>query len=234
MLDSSATFPNCGWNETARAHIKAVVSLSGPTQFCDWSSPGIIPPQKLIDFENDLDNYVGLRPQTHCDPDCDWSGSCALDQASPAWLVSHGATSSPPPVMLYSTTGDPVPYSQSKDMQDALKNIQFPSLHVERWLMTYTYGDPHDHAYKVLARAKQRPHQRRPVRQPGSDHFLTGSLMNTSFSRLRFLVAAAVLFSAAQRPSFAGSATGRQTLRAEIGTPRRIGRPRRYQTRQRM
>jgi autotransporter-associated beta strand protein len=31
--------------------------------------------------------------------------------------------------------------------------------------------------------------------------------MNTSFSRLRFLVAAALLFSAAQRPSFAGSAT---------------------------
>ena len=59
MLDSSATFPNCGWNETARAHIKAVVSLSGPTQFCDWSSPGIIPPQKLIDFENATPEATG-------------------------------------------------------------------------------------------------------------------------------------------------------------------------------
>jgi pimeloyl-ACP methyl ester carboxylesterase len=32
-----------GWNETARSHIKAIVSFSGPTQFCDWSNPGIIP-----------------------------------------------------------------------------------------------------------------------------------------------------------------------------------------------
>src|SRR5438876_5422053 len=27
-----------GWDETARSHIKAVVSLSGPTQLCDWSN----------------------------------------------------------------------------------------------------------------------------------------------------------------------------------------------------
>src|SRR5439155_25461202 len=35
----------------------------------------------------------------------------------------------------------------------------------------------------------------------------TGSSMRTSFNRLRFLVAAVLLFSAAQRPSLAGSAT---------------------------
>src|SRR5438552_9140055 len=45
------------------------------------------------------------------------------------------------------------------------------------------------------------------MRKPGGDHLLAGSLMNTSFSRLRFLVAAALLFSAAQRHSLAGSAT---------------------------
>ena len=147
MLDSSATFPNFGWNETARAHIKAVVSLSGPTQFCDWSNPGGIPPNALTSFENDLDNYVNLQPQTNCDPDCDWSGNCALDQASPAWLVSHGATSSPPPVMLYATTGDPVPYSQADDMKTAL-SMQFPLLHVEKYRMSYAYGSQHDHSFK--------------------------------------------------------------------------------------
>src|SRR5439155_19725323 len=43
--------------------------------------------------------------------------------------------------------------------------------------------------------------------KPGVDQFLTVSFMNTSFRRLRFLVAAALLFSAAQRHSLAGSAT---------------------------
>jgi acetyl esterase/lipase len=35
-----ATGAVSGWNEAARAHIKAVVSLSGPSQLCDWSNPG--------------------------------------------------------------------------------------------------------------------------------------------------------------------------------------------------
>src|SRR5437667_8926445 len=48
------------------------------------------------------------------------------------------------------------------------------------------------------------------MRKPGGDHLLTGSLMNTSFSRVRFIVAAALLFLAAQRPSLAGSATWNQ------------------------
>ncbi len=144
-LDAASTVS--GWDETARAHIKAVVSLSGPAQFCDWSNPGNIPDTALTNFENDLDNYVNLPPQTNCDPDCDWTGNCALDEASPAWLVSHGATSNPPAFLLYSTTGDHVPYSQSADMRDALRS-QFPSLPIDRWLMTYDYGSTHDHAFK--------------------------------------------------------------------------------------
>src|SRR5437899_12177034 len=48
------------------------------------------------------------------------------------------------------------------------------------------------------------------MRKPGGDQFLTVSFMNTSFRRLRFLVAAALLFSAAQRHSLAGSATWNQ------------------------
>ena len=140
-----------GWDDTVPQKIKAVVSLSGPTQFCDWN--GTVP---LTEFENDLDNYVHLQDQTNCDPSCDWSGNCALDQASPAWLVSHGATSSPPPIMLYSTTGDPVPNEQSKDMKTAL-SLQFPSLDVERWLMTYDYGSAHDHAFKYWPSANNDP-----------------------------------------------------------------------------
>ena len=136
-----------GWDEPARSHIKAVVSLSGPAEFCDWSNPGGIPSSALTQFENDLDNYVNLQPQTNCDPSCDFGVTCALDQASPAWLVSHGATSSPPPVMLYATQGDPVPYSQALDMYNALRS-QFPSLEVHKYRMNYPYGDPHDHAYR--------------------------------------------------------------------------------------
>src|SRR5438552_5783506 len=45
------------------------------------------------------------------------------------------------------------------------------------------------------------------MRKPGGDQFLTVSFMNTSFRRLRFFVAAALLFLAAQRHSVAGSAT---------------------------
>jgi len=107
----------------------------------------ILRPDALTEFENDLDNYVHLPDQTNCDPNCDWSVICALDQASPAWLVTHGATSNPPPMVLYSTTGDPVPNEQANDMKTAL-SIQFPSLVVERWLMTYDYGSTYDHAFK--------------------------------------------------------------------------------------
>ena len=140
MLDSSATFPNCGWNDTARSKIKAVVSLSGPAEFCDWSNPGNIPASALTDFENDLDNYVGLPPQTQ---DCN-----TLDPASPAWLVSHGATSSPP-VMLYATDGDPVPHAQATDMYNALK-LQFPTVEVVKYIMHYLYTDPNNHAFKYF------------------------------------------------------------------------------------
>ena len=139
-LDPASTVT--GWNESARAHVKAVVSLSGPTDFCDDSNPGGIPPVEITNFENDLDNYVGLPPQTLCAQD---SGQ-KLSHASPYWLVTNGATSSPPPIRLYATQGDPVPYAQAIDMWSAL-TLQFPSLDVQRYILSYPYGDPHDHAY---------------------------------------------------------------------------------------
>jgi pimeloyl-ACP methyl ester carboxylesterase len=144
-LDSASTVS--GWDETARAHIKAVVSLSGPTDFCDWSPDGNIPPNKLTVFENDLDDYVGLDPGVNCDPDCTGDVTCALNQASPAWLVTYGTpTSNPPPILLYTTVGDHVPYSQATDMYSALLT-KFPSLHVEEWEMNYTYGSGFEHGF---------------------------------------------------------------------------------------
>ncbi len=140
-LDSASTVS--GWNETARSHIKAVVSLSGPTNFCDWSNPGGIPNCALMQFENDLDNYVDLPDQTDCAHDTNGN----LEHASPEWLVTNGATSSPPPIMLYATDGDPVPNAQATDMWSAL-TMQFPSLELDLYIMTYPYGDPHDHSYK--------------------------------------------------------------------------------------
>jgi len=132
-----------GWNDTARSKIKAVVSLSGPTDFCDWNNPGHIPQDQLTKDEDDFDNYVNLPPQT----DCDYDPNQNLAHASPQWLLTNGATSSPPPVMLYATQGDPVPYSQALDMYNALRS-QFPSLEVHKYRMNYPYGDPHDHAYR--------------------------------------------------------------------------------------
>src|ERR1044071_9842195 len=58
------------------------------------------------------------------------------------------------------------------------------------------------------------------MRKPISDQFLTVSFMNTSLSTLRFFVAAALLFSAAQRQSLAGSATWDQNpLSGDWNTP---------------
>jgi pimeloyl-ACP methyl ester carboxylesterase len=137
-LDAASTV--AGWNEAARAHIKAVVSLSGPTDFCDWRNPGNVP--DLMQFENDLDNYVGLPDQTDCDHDPDQK----LNHASPAWLVTNGATSSPPPIRLYATNGDSVPYSQEDDMWMAL-TTQFPALDIFEYRMSYLYTDKNHHAY---------------------------------------------------------------------------------------
>jgi hypothetical protein len=125
-----------------KSHIKAVVSLSGPTNFCDWTNPGHIPNWKLIDGENSFDNYVGLPDQTDCDHDPDQK----LSHASPFWLVTNGATSNPPPIRLYATEGDSVPYSHEDDMYNALVGRYGISL-VVKYRMTYKFGDPNHHAF---------------------------------------------------------------------------------------
>ena len=85
-----------------------MVSLSGVANLDDWSNPGGISMRDLTKFENDLDNYVGLPDQTHT--------HAILLAASPWNLVHTGAATSSPPVMLYATMMDPVPYAQAVDM----------------------------------------------------------------------------------------------------------------------
>jgi acetyl esterase/lipase len=141
MLDSSTGFPSFGWNETARTSIKAVVSLSGPTDFCDRTNNGDIDPEEMQKFENALDNYVGLPNATDCSEDPNHK----LENASPISLVPD-ATSSPA-VLLYATDGDPVPNEQATIMFEALRD-KFPLTDIVRYIMHYTTTDQTNHAYK--------------------------------------------------------------------------------------
>jgi dienelactone hydrolase len=141
-LDPASTVT--GWNETARAHIKAVVSCSGPTNFCKFDMDSYIPQNKVTLFEYDLDEYVGLDDGTDCDSD----PMGLLDHASPYWLVTNGATSNPPPIMLYTTLGDHVPYYDADDMWTALSTHYGISGHdFEEWKMNYAYGSGYEHAF---------------------------------------------------------------------------------------
>jgi hypothetical protein len=108
----SATGAVTGWDNNARLHIKAVVSLSGPANLDDWNNPGGISMAELMKFENSSDNYVGLPDQDHTHG--------PLLAASPWNLVTTGAATSSPPVLLYATIKDSVPYEQMNVMYDAL------------------------------------------------------------------------------------------------------------------
>jgi hypothetical protein len=101
----------------------------------------------------DLDNYVNLLFPADCDNDPDQK----LNHASPYWLVTNGATSNPPPVLLYATTGDRVPNSQSLDMLQALRDQYGTTFDVQQWLMDYAYGSTHDHAFKYWHAANNDP-----------------------------------------------------------------------------
>ena len=70
-----------------------------------------------------------------------------LEHASPVWLVTNGATSNPPPIMLYTTLGDHVPYYDADDMKEALIMHYGSSVTVEEWTMSYIYGSGYEHAF---------------------------------------------------------------------------------------
>ena len=139
MLDSTAGAVT-DWDENARSSIKAVVSLSGPTNFCDLDDLGGIGEEAIDRFRDILDNYVGLPDGTDCTNDPDQ----LLSHASPISLVA--TATSCPPVRLYSADGDTVPYKQGFDMHDAL-HTRFPLQDIVWYNMSYQYDDRHNHAY---------------------------------------------------------------------------------------
>ena len=127
----SATGAVPGWNNTVRLKIKAVVSLSGISNLDDWANPGGISMDDLIKFENNLDNYVGLPDQDHT--------HATLLAASPWNLVDTGAATSSPPVLLYATTKDPVPYEQAETMATELM-LHFPGVTITEYTLPDTTG----------------------------------------------------------------------------------------------
>jgi hypothetical protein len=120
------------WNESVRQKIKAVVSLSGPANLDDWNNPGMISGTVLMKFENVLDNYVNLPDQDHT--------HSTLLAASPWNLVNTGMATSSPPVLLYATQEDPVPYEQANVMYTALTTAFGASPKFMRYVLADTTG----------------------------------------------------------------------------------------------
>jgi hypothetical protein len=90
-LDSApGNVPN--WGESARAKIKAVVSLSGVTDPSDWSHPDL---DDYTDFERDVDRYVHL-PYNPV-PTYDYA---TLRAAAPIKLILDDGMTNSPPVFL--------------------------------------------------------------------------------------------------------------------------------------
>ncbi|HEY1771552.1 MAG TPA: hypothetical protein VGG02_14975 [Chthoniobacterales bacterium] len=87
------------------------MALSGVTDPSNWSNPGGI---DLTEFENAMDIYVNIPNTTY-----DYT---ILRDPSPVQLISDGASSCPP-VMLYASDGDSVPYAQADEMKTALSGI---------------------------------------------------------------------------------------------------------------
>jgi acetyl esterase/lipase len=128
----SATGLVTGWDDTVRQKIKAVVSLSGPANLDDWRNPGGLSNRDITKFENDLDNYVNLPDQDHT--------HAVLLAASPVNLITTGMATSSPPVLLYATTKDPVPYQQADDMYAALLTLDYPPGTFQEYVLPDTTG----------------------------------------------------------------------------------------------
>ncbi len=126
-----ATSSVTGWDNNARLHIKAVVSLSGPTNLDDWSHPDLSD-DDYVQFETRVDKYVGLVYPDHTHG--------PLLAASPWNLIETGLATSSPPVRLYGSQYDTVSHTQQDDMKSALLSIGAT--------VTYTYFEGSDnHAY---------------------------------------------------------------------------------------
>ena len=105
-LDSAPTVP--GWPVPGIQVVKAAVGLSGPY---DLPSRVGDDPVAVAHFAADAENYTNT---TDGDP-----GAAAYQYSvSPIALVA--AATNIPPVRLYATEGDPVPYQQAEEMRDSL------------------------------------------------------------------------------------------------------------------
>lgn len=106
-LDPTPTVPT--WSGSKVSKIKAVVSLSGPTDLSSRTGdPDIVPR-----FEDSVENYTNFTRVNHSN---DWA---ALQYGvSPIKLVATATYF--PPIHMYGTLGDSVPYQQGEAMYDAL------------------------------------------------------------------------------------------------------------------
>ncbi len=109
-LDPAATVPT--WSAGKVAKIKAVVSLSGPTDLSSRDGDMSIVPH----FELSVENYTNVKDET----DPDWAAK--QRNVSPIKLVA--TASYVPPIHMYGTDGDSVPFEQGEEMKAELTLYQ--------------------------------------------------------------------------------------------------------------
>jgi acetyl esterase/lipase len=98
------------WGPDVISHIKAVVSLSGPTNLPSREGED---PHIIQNFEVSVENYTNI----YDDGDPNWyAEQYAL---SPISLVQNATYI--PPTRLFGTLNDTVPHQQGEDMRDALQ-----------------------------------------------------------------------------------------------------------------
>jgi acetyl esterase/lipase len=122
-LDPAPTVPE--WNANKVAKIKAVVSFSGPT-YLSWRDPD--PNQDIDGFIDTVENYTNTKNDPTPEPE--------QYDASPIKFVEDttNTLSYIPPIRMYATEGDSVPYQQGADMRAAF-DIPYPSADVEFYLV---------------------------------------------------------------------------------------------------
>ena len=157
-LKSTAS-DNSGWNNNARMKIKAVASLSGPTDlgdFTDYSS-GV----NINQFKGDVENYTSTKVY----PPSESDKYPILEAASPITLV-QGATSVPP-IRMFGTQLDTVPWQQGSNMYDAI-HMYHSQADVQFHKVNLSNGD---HAFHYWEETDAGDSLQRCVRQEVIDFF---------------------------------------------------------------
>ncbi len=118
------------WNLDVVKKIKAVVSLSGPTNLPSREGD----PEVVPDFEVAVENYTNARNG----PDPDWYQ--IQYNVSPIKLVENATYF--PPIRMYATEGDTVPFQQGEDMKQ-----EFDIYHPTADVNFYKINDGSSHAF---------------------------------------------------------------------------------------